>query len=94
MTKEGEQTEEIRKPAWADSLRGFYPQDPVKLTKEIADFYNKAKKEEIPGKIVALISPHAGYIFSGQVAAYGYKTLEGLKYHTVVVICPTHAVYS
>ena len=50
MTKQGEQTEEIRKPAWADSLRGFYPQDPVKLTKEIADFYNKAKKEEIPAK--------------------------------------------
>lgn len=93
MTKEGEQTEEIRKPAWADSLGGFYPQDPVKLTKEIADFYNKAKKEEIPGKIVALISPHAGYIYSGQVAAYGYKTLEGLKYQTIVVICPTHAVY-
>jgi len=93
MNKQGEQTEEIRKPAWADSLRGFYPQDPVKLTKEIADFYNKAEKEEIPGKIVALISPHAGYIYSGQVAAYGYKTLEGLKYHTVVVISPTHAVY-
>jgi hypothetical protein len=92
MTKEGEQTEEIRKPAWAGPA-GFYPSDPVKLTKEIADFYNKAKKEEVPGRIVALISPHAGYIYSGQVAAYGYKTLEGLKYQTVVVICPTHAVY-
>ncbi len=92
MTKEGEQTEEIRKPAWAGP-GGFYPSDPVKLTKEIADFYNKAKKEEIPGKVIALISPHAGYIYSGQVAAYGYKTLEGLKYQTVVVISPTHAVY-
>jgi len=92
MSKEGVQTEEIRKPAWAGP-GGFYPSDPIKLTKEIADFYNKAKKEEIPGKIVALISPHAGYFYSGQVAAYGYKTLEGLKYQTVVVISPSHAVY-
>jgi AmmeMemoRadiSam system protein B/AmmeMemoRadiSam system protein A len=92
MGKEGEQTEEMRKPAWAGPA-GFYPADTVKLTKEIADFYNKAKKEEIPGKIVALISPHAGYIYSGQVAAYGYKTLEDSKYQTVVVISPTHAVY-
>ncbi len=93
MKKEGVQTEEIRKPAYADPIRGFYTSDPVKLTKEIADFYNKAKIEEIPGKIVALISPHAGYFYSGQVAAYGYKTLEGLKYRTVVVISPSHAAY-
>jgi len=92
MKKEGEQTEEIRKPVFADPY-GFYPSDPVKLTKQIADFYNRAKKEEIPGKVIALISPHAGYFYSGQVAAYGYKTLEGLKYQTVVVISPSHAVY-
>ncbi len=92
MKKEGVQTEEVRKPAWAGPT-GFYPSDPVKLTKEIADYYNKAKKEEFPGKIVALISPHAGYFYSGQVAAYGYKTLEGLKYQTVVVISPSHSAY-
>lgn len=92
MGKGGVQTEEVRKPAWAGP-GSFYPSDPVKLTKEIADFFNKAKKEEIPGKIVALISPHAGYFYSGQVAAYGYKTLEGLKYQTVVVISPSHAAY-
>jgi AmmeMemoRadiSam system protein B/AmmeMemoRadiSam system protein A len=92
MGKGGVQTEEIRKPAWAGPA-GFYPSDPVKLTKTIADFFNKAQKEEVPGKIVALISPHAGYIYSGQVAAYGYKTLEGLKYQTVVVISPSHAVF-
>jgi AmmeMemoRadiSam system protein B/AmmeMemoRadiSam system protein A len=41
---------------------------------------------------VALISPHAGYIYSGSTAAYGYKLLGGLDYSTVVIVGPSHRV--
>ena len=82
-----QQKEKIRKPVVAGS---FYPGDPVTLTRQIADFYKKAKKEDVPGEIVAIIAPHAGYVYSGQVAAYGFKLLEGLKFDVVVVISPSH----
>jgi AmmeMemoRadiSam system protein B len=37
-----------------------------------------------------LISPHAGYIYSGQVAAYGFKQLIGKSYSVVVILAPMH----
>jgi len=83
---------QVRKPAAAG--RGqFYTDDPVALTKQLTGFFGKAKKEPIPGKIIALIAPHAGYIYSGQVAAYAFKLLEGLSFETVVVISPSHIAY-
>ena len=80
-------TEQVRKPAVADA---FYPANPVVLSQQIADFFKKAKKGEVEGEITALISPHAGYVYSGQVAAYGYKMLEGHKFETVVAVAPNH----
>ena len=89
--KEGRfKMEKTRKPAVANQ---FYPGDPVTLSRQITDFFKKAKKEPIPGKIVGLISPHAGYMYSGQVAAYAFKLLEGLSFETVVVISPSHIAY-
>jgi AmmeMemoRadiSam system protein B/AmmeMemoRadiSam system protein A len=85
MTRE--QTEKIRKPVVAGA---FYPGDPVSLSKKIAGFFTNAKKEGLPGEIVGLIAPHAGYDFSGQVAAYSFKQLEGLDFDVVVVISPYH----
>ncbi|MCP4633626.1 MAG: AmmeMemoRadiSam system protein B [candidate division Zixibacteria bacterium] len=82
--------ETIRKPIVAGS---FYPGDPVTLTKLIASFFAEAPKAEPPGDIVGLVSPHAGYIYSGHVAAIGYKLLEGIDFETVVVISPSHSEY-
>jgi MEMO1 family protein len=87
QTEDNKMTDQIRKPAVADA---FYPANPVALSQMIADFFKKVKKEEMGGEIVAIISPHAGYIYSGQVAAYGYKMLEGHKFETVVIIAPNH----
>ncbi len=82
--------EEIRKPAVAGS---FYPQKPEILRKEVADLLDKAQKEVIDGEIVALVSPHAGYIYSGQVAAFAYKLVEGMSFEGVIVIAPSHRAY-
>jgi AmmeMemoRadiSam system protein B/AmmeMemoRadiSam system protein A len=91
LEKEGRfKMEQVRKPAVAGQ---FYPGDPVTLTKQLSEFFKKAKKEPVPGKIVALISPHAGYMYSGQVAAYAFKLLEGLSFETVVVISPSHVAH-
>jgi hypothetical protein len=40
--------------------------------------------------VVALVAPHAGYVYSGPVAAYSYALLKGRKFDRVVVIAPSH----
>jgi len=45
---------------------------------------------QVPGPLVALICPHAGYMFTGPVAAACFAQLKGRKYTRVVVIAPSH----
>jgi AmmeMemoRadiSam system protein B/AmmeMemoRadiSam system protein A len=40
--------------------------------------------------VIALVAPHAGYVYSGPVAAYSYKLIKGRKFDRVVVIAPSH----
>ncbi len=84
------QSQDIRPPGVAGQ---FYPANPDELSRQIDLYLSHAKKVDIPGDIVALIAPHAGYIYSGWVAAYSYKQVQGLHYDTVVLIGPTHVEY-
>ena len=68
----------------------FYSADPEKLASDIATFLNNAVVEPPNGKIEILISPHAGYVYSGPVAAFGYKAIRGKPYKTVVIIALSH----
>ena len=68
----------------------FYPADPAQLTAMIQGFLDKATVPEIKDPIFGIIAPHAGYQYSGPVAAYSYKALAGRKYDLVVVMGPAH----
>nr|MBN2277798.1 AmmeMemoRadiSam system protein B [candidate division Zixibacteria bacterium] len=81
---------EIRRPAVAGA---FYPGDPVALSQTIAELFSKADKKPLTGRPIAVIAPHAGYMYSGLTAARAYKQLEGYNYDTVVVISPSHTVF-
>ncbi len=67
----------------------WYPADPAELEAQIEGFLAQVKKPPTPG-VNALILPHAGYRYSGQVAAYGIKQIAGKPYERVVVLGPTH----
>jgi len=67
----------------------WYEADPQRLTAEI-DGYLAHVDSSVPGNIQALILPHAGYQYSGQVAAYGVKHLAGKRFSRVIVMGPTH----
>jgi len=71
----------------------WFPGDPEQLAAMVDSYLAEAEKdaEKIEGDPIALIVPHAGYIYSGWVAAYAYRQIEGLDYDTVVVIGDTHA---
>lgn len=79
----------VRKPAVSGQ---FYPSNRGKLKAMIEEYIENAKEKRIVGKIRGLVSPHAGYIFSGKVAAYGYKELIGRDYKTVFILGPSHYV--
>ena len=89
MKETGSSNQSVRPPAVAGA---FYTADPDELTAQIRGFLGTVSSKPLPGPLVALISPHAGYIYSGQVAAYGYKLLEGKSFDTVVVIAPSHRI--
>jgi MEMO1 family protein len=71
---------------------GFYPADPKVLSAMIDDLLAHATPPPIHDPILAVVAPHAGYQFSGPVAAYTYAELKGRKFSRVVVIAPTHYV--
>jgi len=77
----------IRQPGVAG---GFYPADPKVLGAMIDDMLAHASPPPISDPIVAVVAPHAGYQYSGPVAAYTYAALKGRKFSRVVVIAPSH----
>ena len=73
----------------------WYPGDRTKLTKLLTRFFDRARpKTTAKGRLIALISPHAGYPYSGPTAAFGYRLLKDRAKNVkiVVVIGPAHTV--
>ncbi len=79
----------IRKSAIAGS---WYPGNPTVLRENIADFFQKVPEEPMEGRIIGMVVPHAGYAYSGQVAAYAYKLIRGQVFDAVIVIGPSHRI--
>lgn len=90
MSEAGINAKDIRESAIAGT---WYPGDPGRLAKEVDDYLDKVPDRELPGTLLGLVAPHAGYVYSGQVAAYSYKLLKGKSYPTVIVLSPSHRPY-
>jgi len=71
----------------------FYPAAAEEITEQINGYLKQASTPPVAGEIKAIIVPHAGYDFSGQVAAYAFKLLEGVKINTAVLIGNSHTAY-
>lgn len=79
----------VRQPAAAGM---FYPKNPEELRTQINDFLSQVEPFELKGNLKALIVPHAGSIYSGIVAAQGYKLLQKHQFKKVILIGPSHYV--
>jgi len=79
---------EVRRPAVAGK---FYPDNPVELRRMIEDFLGRVKAHAGPAP-KAIIAPHAGYIFSGPIAATAYARLAPARasIRRVVLLGPSH----
>ncbi len=81
--------ENIRESVAAGS---FYPGDPDALRRQINKFLDNTELSKIED-IKSIVCPHAGYIYSGQVAAYSYRQISGKKFDSVFIIAPSHSEY-
>ena len=81
----------VREPAVAGR---FYPESESELTKKLNLFFTELENENLitipdPDKITALIVPHAGYVFSGKVAASAFSYLKPVNYIERVILIGT-----
>ncbi len=71
----------------------FYPADSIALAKDLESRFIKAHTK-ICNNTIAIISPHAGYIFSGEVAASAFNQIDGeKKYENIFIIASSHRQY-
>jgi AmmeMemoRadiSam system protein B len=71
----------------------WYPKNPEVLQQSIDEQLQTAEISLPQGEIIGVVAPHAGHRYSGQVAAYAFKCLEGLEPDIVVVVAPLHSYY-
>ncbi|HLE60618.1 MAG TPA: AmmeMemoRadiSam system protein B, partial [Thermoanaerobaculaceae bacterium] len=75
---------EVRQPAVAGA---FYPGSVKELQKDVQEYLRGAPAGQAP---VALIAPHAGYLFSGATAGKAFAPLAGAKFARVILLGPSH----
>lgn len=78
-----------------DSIRSpfagsWYSADPAELKTFFAEAAGEVKSD--PGT-VALILPHAGYVYSGTAAALAAAKVRGLRFERVILLAPSHRAY-
>jgi AmmeMemoRadiSam system protein B len=87
---ESQSNNDVRRPAVAGQ---FYPANAEDLKSKIDQFLEFASEEHENIYPKAIIVPHAGYDYSGIVAASAFKQLKGKEYNTVVIVCNSHSDY-
>ncbi len=71
----------------------WYNGDPDRLRQTVDEYINSADLPPLPGEVLGVVSPHAGYRYSGSVAGYAFKSVKGKRFDVVVVISPMHQYY-
>jgi AmmeMemoRadiSam system protein B len=77
----------VRSPAVAGT---WYPGEAAALAAEVEAHLAAVPVRDVPGRLVALVSPHAGLRYSGPVAAHAYALLRGRRDLTAVLVGPSH----
>lgn len=68
----------------------WYSADPEQLKNTVDAYIQQANPPDIPGEVIGLVAPHAGYRYSGAVAGHAFKTVQGKSYDLIAVISPMH----
>jgi AmmeMemoRadiSam system protein B/AmmeMemoRadiSam system protein A len=72
----------------------FYPANKDELTRNLTQLFENCKKSKTNWQVRAIISPHAGYVFSGKIAASAYSAIpENARYKNIFIIGSSHVMY-
>lgn len=82
-------SESVRPPILAGT---WYEGKKNALIDQVDTFLQKVKLPEGLSTPYALISPHAGYAYSGRTAAYGFQAIKAIDFHRVIILAPSHRV--
>ena len=80
---------EVRYPAVAGQ---FYPKQPQRLRAQVDELLQAAQLGPQQGIVHAVIAPHAGYIYSGPIAGYSFRSLPPPDGRTIYLLGPAHYV--
>jgi hypothetical protein len=80
----------VRSSAVAGS---FYPESAKTLERDIDALLEQAVAPNSSGNVLGIVSPHAGYMYSGLTAAHAYKAVKGVAYDAVIIVGPSHHEY-
>jgi AmmeMemoRadiSam system protein B/AmmeMemoRadiSam system protein A len=81
---------------WAQGIRksvcagSWYDNKPEALSRQLERYLLQAETNAPTEGIVGLIAPHAGYVYSGPIAAFSYRLVFGKDYDTVIIIGTAH----
>ncbi len=88
LRAQGSGSEIHRQPAFAGS---FYPASARELNADMEGYFKEAQPASLEGRVRTLIVPHAGYNYSGIVAASAYKSIPAdTKYKNIFIIASSH----
>jgi AmmeMemoRadiSam system protein B len=83
----------LRRAAVAGS---WYPSAPARLKAAVDELLRHADEtvasQDDVGDLIALVAPHAGLVYSGPVAAFGYRLLRQRPLDLIVIVGPSHYV--
>lgn len=71
----------------------WYSADPQRLARQVDQYLSEARVPEIGGQVIAVITPHAGYRYSGRTAGYAFAPVVGQERDLVAIISPMHSAY-
>lgn len=77
----------VRRPAVAGQ---FYPADPYTLERTVTDLIDAAEVLPDPAKVIAVIAPHAGYVYSGATAGHAFARARGKSPRRVILLGCSH----
>ena len=72
----------------------WYEGNPTTLADNVDEYLNNAQLPELDGEVMGVIAPHAGHLYSGEVAGYAFAALRGLRPDLVVIAGPMHRPFA
>ncbi|MCP4645936.1 MAG: AmmeMemoRadiSam system protein B [bacterium] len=81
---------DARKPAVAGQ---FYPREAGRLRETAEQYLEASNVAPAPDRVVAVVAPHAGYVYSGPTAGYAYARIKGKSCNRVILLGCSHRYF-